>query len=88
MNDEFEEEFEKVRKRIERRLEEDNDQYNDGAPINDAMDHLRRIDGFPSGNPTKFNLYALPSPIRIVGFILLGSIGLGGLFGIIHYLIQ
>lgn len=36
-------------------------------PINDAMDHLNRIEGYP----TNVNLKSLPKPIRYFGYFFL-----------------
>ncbi|KAB2331600.1 amino acid transporter [Cytobacillus depressus] len=60
----------------------------EGAPFNDAMDHLGRIEGYPTKNLSKVNLKSLPLPIRILGYLLIGSMGLGVLTVIILNLIK
>lgn len=84
----MDEELEKVKKRVEKRLEQFDNDNNDRAPFNDALDHLGRIEGYPTKNLTKVNLNSLPLPIRILGYFLIGSISLGVLTVIILNLIK
>ncbi|WP_246197294.1 hypothetical protein [Cytobacillus depressus] len=84
----MDEELEKVKKRIEKRLEQSDRNDIEGAPFNDAMDHLGRIEGYPTKNLSKVNLKSLPLPIRILGYLLIGSMGLGVLTVIILNLIK
>jgi len=84
----MDEELEKVRKRVEKRLEQFD--YNDKgeAPFNDAIDHYGKIEGYPTKNLLKINLNSLPLPIRILGYLLIGSMGLGVLTVFILILIK
>lgn len=84
----MDEELEKVKKRIEKRLEQYDQNDDNNTPMNDAMDHLQRYQGYPSGNPSKMNLSSLPLPIRIVGYVLLGSMGVGMLVAFIMNIIH
>ncbi|HEU5140054.1 MAG TPA: hypothetical protein VFT51_08775 [Bacillales bacterium] len=82
------EDLEKVRKRVEKRLEQDARNGNEGAPINDAMDHFQRIEGYPTKNLSKVHMAGLPLPIRILGYLLIGSMGLGAVITIILILVK
>ncbi|WP_261134444.1 hypothetical protein [Bacillus sp. Marseille-Q3570] len=43
---------------------------------NDAMDHLGRIEGYPTKNLSKVNMKKLPAPIRIFGYLTFGAMAL------------
>lgn len=72
----MEKELEKVRKRTEKRLEQYRRKGSANRPVNSAMDHLGRIEGYPSRNVGKINMKGLPLPIRIIGYIWFGLFGL------------
>jgi hypothetical protein len=77
------EEFEKVKKRVDKRLEQSNSHKKGEVHFNDVIEHMRQIEGYPTKNLSKVNLYSLPLPIRIPGYLLIGSMGLGALIVII-----
>lgn len=83
----MDEDLEKVKRRTEKRLEQYN-QADNGGPINDAIDHLGRIEGYPTQNLSKVNIDGLPLPIRILGYVLIGSMGLFFLVFIILWIIK
>ncbi|CQR46032.1 hypothetical protein BN1058_00276 [Paraliobacillus sp. PM-2] len=83
----MDEDLEKVRKRVEKRLEQYDNTDNEGKPFNDAMNHLQSIEGYPSTNLRQFNSRSLPLPIRIIGYVLCGFIGLSVLIIIVFTLI-
>lgn len=68
--------FEKVKKRTEKRLEQYQSRDDDSTAYNDAMDHLSRIEGYPTKNLTKVNMKKLPLPIRIFGYLTIGALAL------------
>ncbi|MGM7701415.1 hypothetical protein ACSVDE_06780 [Pseudalkalibacillus sp. Hm43] len=72
----MEKELEKVRKRTEKRLEYHRRKGSASRPINSALDHLGRIEGYPTRNVGRINMKGLPKPIRIIGYIWIGFIGL------------
>ncbi|GGB43994.1 hypothetical protein [Fictibacillus barbaricus] len=82
------EEVEKVKKRVDKRLEQSNSPKNGEVPFNDVIDHMRQIEGYPTKNLSKVNLYSLLLPIRILGYLLIGSMGLGTLIVIILMLFK
>jgi hypothetical protein len=84
----MDEELEKVKKRVEKRLEQFDYNDNGEAPFNDAIDHFEKIEGYPTKNLLKINLDSLPLPIRILGYLLIGSMGLGALAVFILILIK
>lgn len=67
----------KVKEREKRRWDQydDSDDTNEGKPINDAMDHLSRIEGYLTKKPARMK--SLPLPIRILGYLLIGFMVLG-----------
>lgn len=82
------EEIEKVKKRVEKRLELTAGNDNTKVPFNDVIDHMRQVEGYPSKNLSKVDLERLPLPIRILGYLLVGSMGLGVLFILILMVIK
>jgi hypothetical protein len=82
------EEVDKVKKRVDKRLEQSDSHKNGEVPFNDVIDHMRQIEGYPTKNLSKVNLYSLPLPIRILGYLLIGSMGLGTLIVIILMLFK
>lgn len=69
--------LEKVKKREKRRWDyyDHKNDASDHEPFNDAMDHLSKIEGYPTKKPA--GMKSLPLPIRILGYFLLGLMGLG-----------
>lgn len=51
----------------------------DQKPINDAMDHMSKIEGYP----TDVELKKLPKPLRYFGYSMVGFFSLSILFIII-----
>lgn len=51
----------------------------DKKPINDAMDHLCKIEGYP----TDVDLKKLPKPLRYFGYFFLGFFALSIIFIVI-----
>lgn len=47
-------------------------------PFNDAIDHLQKIEGYPRSSGAK-----LPLPIKIIGYLLAGSMTIILLLGLI-----
>jgi hypothetical protein len=82
------EEVEKVKKRVDKRLEQSDSLENGEVPFNDVIDHMMQIEGFPNKNLSNVNLYSLPLPIRILGYLLIGSMGLGTLIVIMLMLFK
>jgi hypothetical protein len=81
-------ELEKVKRRIDKRLEQYGGNDNDDAPFNDAMSHFEKIEGYPTKNLSKVNINSFPLPIRILGYILMGSMGVGILMFIILSIVK
>lgn len=79
----MDEDFKKVKKCQQQRVESDHhlDDVDDNEPTSDAVDHLRRIEGYPPNKPAK--MQSLPLPIRIIGYTLIGFAGLGFLIAIV-----
>ncbi|WP_181350433.1 hypothetical protein [Thalassobacillus sp. CUG 92003] len=48
--------------------------YRQDRPINDAMDHKSKIEGYPTGKGASMS--QLPKGIRWIGYVLFGGIGL------------
>jgi hypothetical protein len=82
------EEIEKVKKRVEKRLELTAGNDNTKVPFNDVIDHMRQVEGYPSKNLSKVDLDRLPLLIRILGYLLVGSMGLGVLLILILMVIK
>lgn len=82
------EEIEKVKKRVEKRLELTAGNDNTKVTFNDVIDHMRQVEGYPSKNLSKVDLDRLPLPIRILGYLLVGSMGLGVLLILILMVIK
>lgn len=55
----------------------------DKKPINDAMDHMSKIEGYP----TDVDLKRLPKPLRYFGYFMIGFFSLSILFIIIAKLL-
>ncbi|WP_260412223.1 hypothetical protein [Alkalihalobacillus sp. TS-13] len=72
----MEKELEKVKKRTEKQLEQYRSRDDDSTAYNDAMDHLGRIEGYPTKNLSKVNMKKLPAPIRIFGYLAIGTMAL------------
>jgi len=51
----------------------------DKKPINDAMEHMSNIEGYP----TEVNIKKLPKPLRYFGYFMIGFFSLSILFIII-----
>ncbi|MEH7882684.1 amino acid transporter [Bacillus sp. JJ1609] len=56
----------------------------DKKPINDAMDHLNKIEGYP----TKVELKKLPKPLRYFGYFMIGFFSISILFIMIMNLLS
>lgn len=56
----------------------------DKKPINDAMEHMSKIEG----TPTDVNLKKLPIPLRYFGYFMIGFFTLSILFIIIANLLK
>jgi len=55
----------------------------DKKPMNDAMEHMSNIEGYP----TNVDLKKLPKPLRYFGYIMIGFFSLSILFIIIAKLL-
>ncbi len=55
----------------------------DKKPINDAMEHMSKIEGYP----TDIDLKKLPKPLRFFGYFFIGFFSLSLLFIIIANLL-
>lgn len=51
----------------------------DKKPVNDAMEHLNQIEGYP----TNVDLKKLPKPLRYFGYFIIGFFSISVLFIII-----
>lgn len=60
------------------------DIMSDKKPINDAMEHMSKIEGIP----TDVNLKKLPKPLRYLGYFMIGFFTLSILFIIIANLLK
>ncbi|MCP3027803.1 hypothetical protein [Halobacillus sp. A5] len=58
------------------------DHHEDDKPINDAVEHKQKIEGYTNPSERK-----LPLPIRLIGYFLFGGIALMILFGLIGSLV-
>ncbi|WP_102262554.1 amino acid transporter [Mesobacillus jeotgali] len=56
----------------------------DKKPINDAMEHMSKIEGIP----TDVNLRKLPKPLRYFGYFMIGFFTLSILFIMIANLLK
>ncbi|MUV38555.1 hypothetical protein JNUCC1_02409 [Lentibacillus sp. JNUCC-1] len=75
--------YERAKEREKRRWDEydQRESSSDHTPMNDAMDHFSKIEGYPTKKPAKMK--SLPLPIRIVGYLLLGIMALSLLVGLV-----
>lgn len=54
-------------------------------PFNDAVDHLTKVEGYPT---SRTNFSQLPKGIRFIGYFFLGLIVLTFLLGVISILVD
>lgn len=71
------EDMDRVKKRVDKRLEQHANPNHSEVPFNDAMEHYRKIEGYPTKNLSKVNIQGLTLPIRILGYFFIGTMGVG-----------